>query len=71
MALLDNANERGDFNSTGRGARASQGVDYFSNVVPGLQSIQSDLPADVGWRAAPRNNSFALGVLLTRALGAT
>jgi len=53
MALLDNANERGDFNSTGRGARASQGVDYFSNVVPGLQSIQSDLPADVGWRAGP------------------
>lgn len=53
MALLDNANERGNFNSTGRGARASQGVDYFSNVVPGLQSIQSDLPADVGWRAGP------------------
>ena len=53
MALLDNANERGDFNSTGRGARASQGVDYFSNVVPGLQSIQSDLPADAGFREAP------------------
>ena len=53
MALLDNANERGNFNSTGRGARASQGVDYFSNVVPGLQSIQSDLPADAGFREAP------------------
>lgn len=61
MALLDNANERGDFNSTGRGARASQGVDYFSNVVPGLQSIQSDLPADVGWRAGPEEQFIRSG----------
>ena len=61
MALLDNANERGDFNSTGRGARASQGVDYFSNVVPGLQSIQSDTPPDVGWRAGPEEQFIRSG----------
>lgn len=66
MALLDNANERGDFNSTGRGARASQGVDYFSNVAPGLQSIQSDLPADVGWRAGPEEQFIRSGGTLDR-----
>lgn len=61
MALLDNANERGNFNATGRGARAAQGVDYFSNVAPGLQSIQSDLPPDVGWRAGPEEQFIRSG----------
>lgn len=64
MALLDNVNQRGNFNATGRGARAAQGVDYFSNITPGLQTIQSDLPADAGFREAPLE-SFGGGTLDT------
>lgn len=64
MALLDDVNQRGNFNATGRGARAAQGVDYFSNITPGLQTIQSDLPADAGFREAPLE-SFGGGTLDT------
>lgn len=51
MGLLDrlsDTNARGDFNSQGRGARASQGVDYFSSLVPSPDSIQNEVGAASG-----------------------
>jgi len=53
MALLDDINQRGSFNSAGRGARAAQGVDYFSSLVPSSATILEELPADAGLRRAP------------------